>query len=203
MPKLSDQFGAIDIYLFDQLLRDRIVPGHRVLDVGCGPGRNLEYMLRSGFVVHAGAVDEECVSRVRALVAQLAPKLEGERVHLARLEALPFADDAFDAVIVIAVLHFARDLRHFEEMLAELVRVIAPGGMFLARVASDIGLESAVHPLGDGRYTLPDGTDRFLVNEKMRLDWTERAGATLLDPIKTTNVQGTRCMTTWTVRLPA
>ncbi len=203
MSSLSDQFGAIDIYLFDQLLRERIVPGHRVLDVGCGPGRNLVYLLRNGFDVHAVDIDEESVKRVSSLAAQLAPNLQGDRVHLASIEHLPFADDAFDAVIMIAILHFARDQRHFEEMLAEVVRVTAPGGMFLARVASDIGLESAVRPLGHGRYTLPDGTDRFLVNEKMLLDWTERTGASLLDPIKTTNVQGQRCMTTWTVRLPA
>ena len=136
MSRLSDQFGAIDIYLFDQLLREQIRPGHRVLDVGCRPGRNLVYLLRNGFDVHAVDVDEESVKRVRSLVAQLAPNLQGERVQLARLEHLPFADDAFDAVILIAVLHFARDRRHFEEMLAEVVRVTAPGGMFLARVAA-------------------------------------------------------------------
>ncbi len=36
---LSEEFGAIDIYLFDQLLRGRIRPGMRIFDAGCGYGR--------------------------------------------------------------------------------------------------------------------------------------------------------------------
>ena len=46
MPSLQEQFGQIDIYLFDQLLRGRIPPGSRILDAGCGSGRNLVYFLR-------------------------------------------------------------------------------------------------------------------------------------------------------------
>ena len=50
---LQDEFGSIDIYLFDQLLRARLRPGMRVLDAGCGGGRNLVYLLRNGFDVWA------------------------------------------------------------------------------------------------------------------------------------------------------
>ena len=46
--RLRAQFGAIDVYLFDQLLRGAIRPGMRVLDAGCGSGRNLVYLLREG-----------------------------------------------------------------------------------------------------------------------------------------------------------
>jgi SAM-dependent methyltransferase len=55
---LQREFGAIDIYLFDQLLRGRIAPGLRVLDAGCGSGRNLVYLLRSGYEVFAADPDE-------------------------------------------------------------------------------------------------------------------------------------------------
>ena len=48
---LSEEFGAIDIYLFDQLLRGRIRPGMRIFDAGCGYGRNLVYLLREGYDV--------------------------------------------------------------------------------------------------------------------------------------------------------
>ena len=51
MSDLQAQFGEIDIYLFDQLLRGRLVPGTRILDVGCGSGRNLVYLLRAGYQV--------------------------------------------------------------------------------------------------------------------------------------------------------
>ncbi len=199
---LTEQFGSIDIYVFDQLLRGRIVQGQRLLDAGCGKGRNLVYFLRSGFDVHAIDGSEGNVEAVRALVRKLAPDLPGERAQVATVEALPFDDTTFDVVISNAVLHFARDDAHFDAMVAEMVRVLAPGGLLFARLASNIGLETAVKPLGDGRYALPDGSERYLVSEQRLLDWTTRSGGRLLDPIKTTNVQGLRCMTTWVVRLP-
>ena len=201
MSPLLEQFGAIDIYLFDQLLRGRITTHHRILDAGCGGGRNLVYLLRSGFDVRAIDASEDNVSRVRALYAQLAPKQGEDRVQVASVEDQPFADGAFDVIISNAVLHFARNDAHFEAMVSEMWRVLAPEGILFARLASDIGIETAVRSLGDGRYRLPDGSDRYLVTQSRLLALTERAGATLLDPIKTTNVQGLRCMTTWVMRL--
>jgi hypothetical protein len=47
---------------------------------------------------------------------------------------------------------------------------------------------------------LPDGSDRFLVDERTLLAWTATLGGTLADSLKTTNVQNTRCMTTWVVK---
>jgi hypothetical protein len=75
-------------------------------------------------------------------------------------------------------------------------RVLAPGGLFFARLASSIGLERYVSSTS-GRVRLPDGSERFVVDERMLLAWTATLGGTLADPIKTTNVQNLRCMTTW------
>lgn len=195
---LREQFGSIDIYLFDQLLRGRILPEHRILDAGCGEGRNLVYLAGHGFDVHAIDADPVSLEKARAGVPTLAP----ERLQVASVEALPFEVGAFDVVVANAVLHFARDDAHFNAMVGELVRVLVPGGLLFTRLASDIGIETAVEPLGAGRYRLPDGSDRYLVNEARLLEWTERCGGRLLDPIKTTNVQGLRCMTTWVLRMP-
>jgi tellurite methyltransferase len=85
-------------------------------------------------------------------------------------------------------------------MLEEMWRVLAPGGFFFARLATTIGIEDRVKPLGGGRFTLPDSSDRFLVNETFLLEATEHLGGTLLDPLKTTNVQNLRCMTTWCIQ---
>jgi SAM-dependent methyltransferase len=109
---------------------------------------------------------------------------------------LPFRADSFDLVICSAVLHFAENQAHFDEMVADLWRVLAPGGLFFARLASNIGLEHVVGAAGL-QVRLPDGTDRFLVDEAMLLRCTEQFGGRLADPIKTTNVQQQRCMTTW------
>ncbi len=97
------------------------------------------------------------------------------------------------------MLHFAPDLAQFDLMVEEMWRVLAPDGMLFARLASNIGLENAVGAAGR-RVRLPDGSTRFVVDEAMLIERTGRLGGQLLDPIKTTNVQQQRCMTTWVVR---
>jgi tellurite methyltransferase len=193
---LQVEFGEIDIYLFDQLLRGRFDHRRRVLDAGCGAGRNLPYFLRHGFSVRAVDADAAAIRSVRHLVASLNPALPEEHVQCGSLDSLPWEDGSTDAVICSAVLHFARDKQEFAAMLGELWRVLAPGGLFFARLATSIGLEDHL-PSSTGRMQLPDGSERFLVDERTLLDWTSALGGTLADPLKTTNVQNTRCMTTW------
>jgi tellurite methyltransferase len=197
--ELAASFGDIDIYLFDQLQRGRFDRRRRVLDAGCGDGRNLTYFLQRGFPCFGIDRDPAAVERVRALVARLAPDLPLENFRTGELDRLPWDAAGMDAVISSAVLHFASDLAHFDRMVQEMWRVLAPDGMLFARLASNIGLEDAVGAAGR-RVRLPDGSTRFVVDEAMLIERTERLGGQLLDPIKTTNVQQQRCMTTWVVR---
>jgi tellurite methyltransferase len=194
---LEGQFGGIDIYLFDQLLKGRFDSLGTILDAGCGSGRNLVYFLRHGFDVFAADRNPDSIARMRRLAGELAPRLPAACFQVAPVEALPFADDSMDAVLSSAVLHFATDQLHFDRMLREMWRVLRPGGFFFARLASSIGVESRVEPLSRGRYLLPDGSERFLVDEAGLLAWTDRLGARLAEPVKTTNVQNLRAMTTW------
>ena len=157
---LDEQFGPIDIYLFDQILRRRIAPGDRIVDAGCGMGRNLVYLLREGYDVHGADADPDAIAEVRALAARLAPSLPPENFRVEPLEQLSFPERSASVVISSAVLHFARDDAQFEAMLAGSWRVLASGGMFFCRLASTIGIESQVERLGSEgrRYRLPDGT---------------------------------------------
>jgi SAM-dependent methyltransferase len=196
MPALRAQFGDIDIYLFDQLLRGRIDPTMRVLDAGCGSGRNLVYLIREGYDVYAADADPRAVDAVR----RLAPHLSADHFCVQPVESMTFADAIADVVISSAVLHFARDDAHFEAMLLGGWRVLRPGGLFFCRLASSIGMADRMRPIGCGRYVIPDGSERYLVDEPMLLDATRRLGGELLDPLKTTVVQNQRCMTTWVVR---
>jgi tellurite methyltransferase len=196
---LQEQFGQIDIYVFDQLLRGRIAPGMRVFDAGCGGGRNLVYLVREGYDVCGNDADANAIAQVQAMAAALSPGRKFD-FRAEPIEATSFPDGHADAVIASAVLHFARDQRHFEAMLRQMWRVLKPGGLFFARLASTIGIAADAVELGDGRYRLPDGSDRFLVDAAAIESWTGRLGGVLIDPIKTTVVHNQRSMTTWVAR---
>jgi tellurite methyltransferase len=196
--ELRQHFGDIDIYLFDQILRGRFDTRRRVLDAGCGDGRNLIYFLRQGFTCFGVDSEPDAIRRMREVAAVVAPDVPARRFVVAPVEELPYDDNSMDAVICSAVLHFAADEAQFARMLEAMWRVLAVNGLFFARLASNIGLESVVGAAGRV-VRLPDGSDRFVVDEPMLLRWTERLGGRLADPIKTTNVQQQRCMTTWCV----
>ena len=196
---LQQTYGNIDIYLFDQLLKGRYDHTNKVLDAGCGGGRNLHYFLRNSYEVYGIDPNPLAVEEVRKLSAALAPGNSRDNFSVCRAEDLPYDDVTFDLIICSAVLHFAEDQQHFDAMLRSMFRVLNPGGYFFARLASDIGIETLVKSLGNGRYLLPDGSQRFLVTEQKLLEYSDEFGV-LYEPIKTTNVQNMRCMTTWCVQ---
>jgi tellurite methyltransferase len=198
MPSLQQQFGQIDIYLFDQLLRGNITPGMRILDAGCGGGRNLVYLLREGYEIFAADANPSAVEQLRALAAALAPTLPAENLRVEPVEAMSFPNAFADVVLLSAVLHFARDDAHFTAMLHGAWRALKPGGLFFCRLASTIGMQH--QRLSGRRFLSPDGVERYLVDESLLLELTAKLGAHLVDPIKTTVVQNQRCMTTWVLR---
>ena len=195
---VQEQFGQIDIYVFDQILRGNIARGMKVLDAGCGYGRNLVHLLRDGVEVFAVDASAEGVAHVTALAAELAPGLPAENFQVAALEKMPFADGFVDVVICNSVLHFARDGQHFLAMVEELWRVLRPGGMLFCRLGSRIGME--FERVRGHVYRIGDGSEWFLVDEAALMDMTRQMDGVLVDPLKTTIVQDYRCMTTWVVR---
>lgn len=222
---LQELFGNIDIYLFDQLLKGRVVAGMRVLDAGCGTGRNLVYLLRNGYEVFGVDESEQAIREIRKLASVLAPQLPAKNFRVEPVERMSFGREAnsrqqtvnskevfaagaveknatenFDVVLSSAVLHFARDEEQWQAMVDEMWRVLKPGGIFFARLASTIGMEGKVKLIEGRRYHLPDGSDRFLVDEAMLKKVTAAIGGEFIEPIKTTVVENLRAMTTWVVR---
>jgi SAM-dependent methyltransferase len=222
---LQELFGNIDIYLFDQLLKGRVVAGMRVLDAGCGTGRNLVYLLRNGFEVFGVDESEPAIREIRKLASVLAPQLPAGNFRVEPVERMSFGREAnsrqqtvnskevfaagvvrknatenFDVVLSSAVLHFARNEEQWQAMVDEMWRVLRPGGIFFARLASTIGMEGKITLIEGRRFHLPDGSDRFLVDEAMLKKVTAAIGGEFIEPIKTTVVENLRAMTTWVVK---
>jgi SAM-dependent methyltransferase len=195
---VQEQFGQIDIYVFDQILRGNIVAGMCVLDAGCGFGRNLVHLLREGCEVFALDADPAGVEHVRRLSASLNTALPPENFQVGRIEQMPFPDELADVVLCSSVLHFAKDVHHFRAMIDELWRVLKPGGMLFCRLGSRIGMD--FERVRENIYVVGDGSEWFLVDEDMLMELTEDLDAVLVDPLKTTIVQDYRCMTTWVTR---
>lgn len=197
--QLTQLLGNIDIYLLDQILKGRLLPHMRVLDAGCGSGRNSSYLLKSGFEVFG--IDQS-TEAIAYLQQKLPPELSqaSENFQLGVIEKMPYPQAHFDWVICNAVLHFAKNPTHFEAMVSEMLRVLKPTGILFARLASDIGIQHLIQPLQNGWYHLPDGSDRFLVNELQLIEITQKLEAHFIEPIKTTNVQNLRAMTTWVIQ---
>ena len=196
---LQDWFGAIDIYLFDLVLKGRITTDMKLLDAGCGGGRNLTYFFRTGFDVSGVDQSAAAIAEIQALAAALAPNLPAENFRQEAVEKMSFDDATFDVVLSSAVLHFARDEDHWRRMVREMWRVLKPGGIFFARLASTVGVEG-IRLIEGRRFHLPDGSQRFLVDEEMLLRESDSIGGQWIEPFKTVVVHHQRAMSNWVLR---
>jgi SAM-dependent methyltransferase len=154
---VQEQFGQIDIYVFDQILRGNIAAPMRVLDAGCGYGRNLVHLLREGCEVFALDADPDAIDHVRRLSASLSTSLPRENFQVGPIEQMPFPNDFADVVLCNSVLHFARDASHFHAQLSELWRVLRPGGMLFCRLGSRIGMD--FEPIRANIFRVGDGSE--------------------------------------------
>ncbi len=195
--EVAELLGGIDVYLLDQIVKGRLNHRPRVIDVGCGAGRNLSLLMEIGHQVYGVDPEERAIEAVRELAQRVRPDLDAENFCCATLEECPFPAESFDLVISNAVLHFATGSDHFARMLRGSWRFLAPGGLFFCRLASSVGIEEFIEPQGDGCFRLGDRSTRYLVDLEALLAWTDQLGGRLVEPIKTTNVQNLRAMTTW------
>ena len=151
------------------------------------------YFLREGYEVFGADFDAVSVDETRRLAATLPPS----NFHVEPVERMSFPDNFADVVISSAVLHFASNDAQFLAMLQGSWRVLKPGGLFFCRLASSIGIEQQVERISGRRHLLPDGSERYLVDEALLLRLTAELGGQLIDPLETTVVQSQRSMTTW------
>ncbi|MCF6227733.1 MAG: class I SAM-dependent methyltransferase [Planctomycetes bacterium] len=191
--QLNAELSGMDIYLLDQILKERFIPAGRVLDVGCGAGRNLKWFARNDFEVYALDSHEKAIQKVKETGL-----LSDDRILHQSATTLPFADDFFDGIICNALLHMLNTREEIDQVISETWRVLKPGGIWFARLATDLSMQSLIEKQPDGRHRMPSTEwDIHLTSLDEMLGWTEKLGGKLLDPIKTSNVQNQRAMATW------
>ena len=191
MNPIRNLLGQTDIYLIDQIFKERFRPGDCILDAGCGSGRNLTWFVQNDMRIFGVDQDEFQIGELRKKYPDRLDDL-----LVSDLKSMPLPEDFFDHIISCAVLHFAQDLYHFHSLFAEHIRVLRPQGSFFIRMTSDIGLPSAGHDMGEGVFRIPDGSTRFLLTRNLIEELMAVHHLTLLEPIKTTNVEDVRAMTT-------
>nr|WP_287938585.1 class I SAM-dependent methyltransferase [Algoriphagus sp.] len=192
--ELNRLLGNVDIYLLDQILKGRFPKGTRILDAGCGEGRNAVYFIQKGYQIFGIDTNETAIQYCRFLSRSLNPNFDIHRFQVGRLEEIPFHAEAFDSVICSAVLHFADSVDNFWEMIHEIHRVLKPGGLFWFRMTTAFGgILDQSQDLGNGKYGLPDGSDRFLFLPEY-VDKLEKTGFKFLEPLKTVLIPGQREM---------
>jgi len=189
--KLQTTLGNIDIYLLDQILKERYHKTDKILDAGCGSGRNLHWFYNNEYNLYAVDKEIESIDYIRSVYPKWSKKME-----VCDLEQLKFKNDYFDHIICSAVLHFAHDLTQFEAMFFELIRVLKPFGTLFIRMTSDIGIEDKITPINDGVYLLGDESYRFLLTREILSNLMKKHSLSFLEPLKSTNVHDLRSMTT-------
>jgi len=183
-----DALGNVDIYVIDQILKGRYQNGQSILDAGCGKGRNLKWFYKNDFEIFGIDADSEFLANAKKNFPEAASNFT-----VGTLDNLPYGENSFDHILCCAVLHFAESKTHFTAMFSELIRVLKPDGMLLIRMASNIGLDGNAPEITykengqKGTYYLTRERIKQLIGE---------FNLTVLEPLKTTNVQDERAMTT-------
>jgi SAM-dependent methyltransferase len=192
--ELNRLLGNVDIYLLDQILKGRFTKEMKILDAGCGEGRNAVYFINQGYQIFGIDPNEVAIQYCRYLSRSLNPEFDIHRFQVGRLEEIPFHAGAFDAVICSAVLHFAENVDNFWQMITEIHRVLTPGGLFWFRMTTGFGgiLEDS-QELKKGKFLLPDGSERFLITQEY-VDKLEQLGFRHLENPKSVLVHGQRAM---------
>jgi tellurite methyltransferase len=189
---LQELVGNTDIYLLDQIMKGRYRQTDKILDAGCGTGRNLHWFLKEHIEIYGTDQNSIAIDELKLIN----PLFPADRFQVCPVEHLPFNNNFFDHVISSAVLHFADSISQLKAMMTEMVRVLKSGGSLFIRMTSDIGIEKNVSLIKDGVYLVPDGSTRFLLTRSLLADIHQQYPLSFAEPFKTVNVDDMRCMST-------
>ena len=188
------ELGRIDLYLLDQLMKERIHSKMRLLDAGYGHGRNAQYFIENNFDIWGIDLKLEAKFVIDQQIDLWNPNYDKAKFSVGDLIKMPFPDNHFDFVLSSAVLHFAESRAHFIQLFEETIRVLKPGGIFWFRMTTKHTLVQHAKHLHDDIYALPDGSTRYLLDVEVLKNLMQKHQLHFLDPFKTVNVSDLRTM---------
>lgn len=151
----ADSDGWLEKYCF--------MTGERVLDLGCGEGTNLPFLLSRGVQVTAADLSPEAVQLVGSAFGT---RLAGTDCFDMR-NGLPYPGSSFDTIVADLSLHyFSWD--ETQDIITDLRRILKGGGRLIARVHSTANLPADAEPIAYGYYRAYGCDRRYFTAEDLR-----------------------------------
>ena len=193
---MIDQIGMMDIYLIDQLQKGRLNNKMKILDAGCGRGRNAEYFIKNGYEIFGVDKNEKSILSLREKINEWNAGFDSANFKIEDLINISFPDCYFDFIISSAVLHFSENREHFTQQILELIRVLKNDGFLFIRMTGKHTIEHLSVRIKDDVYFLPDESTRYLLDKNYLEEFMAKNNLTYVEPFKTVNVADVRSMTT-------
>jgi 2-polyprenyl-3-methyl-5-hydroxy-6-metoxy-1,4-benzoquinol methylase len=173
---LNSALGNADLILVDQILKNRFHKQMRILDAGCGEGRNMVYFIKNDFRIYGIDANADAVKLAKLYCRSLNNTFEVENIQNFTIEQNPFPDHFFDAIICLNVLHSAKNQNDFFLWFEQLIRMLHSGGFLLLSLQSQIGV-SQNHQQDDPNGRNNMGNENFyllsenVLQEILKLDY--------------------------------
>ncbi len=152
----------------------------KILDLGCGGGRNTKMLVSLGFDVYACDNSVGMVEAARKRIKKQAAK----NVIVASMTSLPYPDSFFYFVVSSGVFHNAFSLKELGKAIKESARVLIKGGMLLVNIFSSDIVDSKLKALKeDSVYITPQGLPMVLISDKELIGLMKKNRLFLVKPL--------------------